>query len=82
MPGRKAPDDWKPRTIALLRRAVECGGVRRAAGHLGEKRQQLIEDTIMLAERTELELMRAGTWVSYNDSCRVAADHLEGVASP
>lgn len=78
MPGRKAPANWKPRTIALLRRAVECGGVRRAAGHIGEKREQLIEETVRLAEQTAVELMRSGTYVSYNDSCRVAAERLEG----
>lgn len=77
MPGRKTPEDWKPRTIALLRKAVECGGVIRAAGHIGEKREQLIEDTVRIAERTAVELMKAGSYVSYNESCRVAADRLE-----
>lgn len=77
MPRRKTPDDWKPRTVALLRKAVEVGGVIRAAGHIGEKREQLIEDTVRIAESTATELMEAGSYVSYNESCRVAADRLE-----
>lgn len=82
MPARKAPPDWKPRTIALLRRAAECGAVIRAAGHIGERRAQLIEETVRIAEGTSAELMRAGTYVSYNDSCRVAAERLERETSP
>lgn len=79
MPARKSPADWKPRTIALLRKAAELGGVVRAAHAIGEKRPQLIEETIAMSERTQIELFEAGEHgpLTYNKACALAADRLE-----
>ncbi len=77
MPARKTPANWKPRTIALLRKAVETGSVRRAAGALGERREQLIDETIRIAEGLATELLTSCHYVSYPEACRIAAELLE-----
>jgi hypothetical protein len=76
---RKHPPDSKPRMIALLRKAAECGGVIRAAGHLKERHEHLVETTRQLAEKTHAELMGPGglNATTYNEACRIAAERLE-----
>lgn len=68
------------RQIAILRLAAETGSVIRAAWKIGDKNEKLIEETRRLSEGVAEELMREGTYVSYNESCRVAADRLEAKA--
>ncbi|HEY6034507.1 MAG TPA: hypothetical protein VIV58_09620 [Kofleriaceae bacterium] len=81
MPARKTPEDWKERTIAVLRAAARCGSVIRGAHAVGERRPQLIEDARRLAERLEIESMTASPASDpyrYNKACALAADALEG----
>ncbi len=71
------PARARARQIAILRMAVETGSPRRAASKLGIRNEVEIDDAIRLSEATSEELIAAGTYVSYNDSCRLAADRLE-----
>lgn len=77
---RKHPPDAKPRMVALLREAAECGGVIRAAGHLKEKNEHVVDAARQLAEKTHAELMGPGglNATTYNEACRIAAERLEG----
>lgn len=79
---RKHPPDAKQRTIALLRKAAECGGVHRAAGALKERHDTVINTARQLAEKTHVELMGPGQLnaTTYNEACRVAAERLEAEA--
>jgi hypothetical protein len=81
MPARKSPADWKPRTIALLRKAAEVGSIRAAAHAVGEKREPLIDDAQHAAERVELEMIHAepGTCDPrrYLKACAEAARRME-----
>lgn len=78
MPRRPNAARARVRQIAILRLAEQTGSPRRAAFKLGIKNEVEIEDAIRISESTAEELMRAGTYVSYNDSCRVAAERIEG----
>jgi len=68
------------RQIAMLRLAEKTGSVVRAAHELGDKNEKLVDETARYAERVATDLMKSGGYVSYNDSCRVAAERLEAIA--
>lgn len=65
------------RQIEMLKLAEKTGSVMRAAYQLGDKNEKLVEETALYATRVASDLMEAGTYVSYNDACRVAAERLE-----
>jgi hypothetical protein len=76
---RKHPPDAKLRTIALLRKAAELGGVQRAAFAIKERHDTIVFAAIAIAEKTHVELMGPGQLgtATYNEACRVAAERLE-----
>ena len=65
------------RMIQILRLAAELGSVRRAAHQLGVKNETLITRAADAAMAISNAQMINGTYVSYNHSCRVAADIME-----